>query len=436
MVNEALACSMNCKNKPTYECDCSDKQVFLCSEHLGEHGESVGKHHFTKIMKNIDPQAKIIIYGLLRGLKLQAKQNRFKIVQESSLLIKQINEATTKSLEKLLSIEKKLDEYTYLCHTLQEVNNSNSKSFIELLLKLSAEDASKIKFQEDIIKINSKSFKDEIENLFTVKETKDLFEIDNIEAINPIKTEPIIKYFRGEKLFAVNLVSQQFIPLNINKNQELFDPTCLLKGGSIFCCFQSETFIITQNNSIITFDSYQYSCNSGLIAVDDFVYMIGGTGNASFKFSLKSKKWEALAEYPVPNNRFISCAFINNEILIAGFESPYVSVYNISKNLYNNAPITLNSNTGKTCLATKNKAYVIDHNRNCYESGFNDINTWTSIKAHSAFSLWINPVFSEGNPHYSYSLLFEDSFYFITCDYRLIQFNLKNKQLKNLKILK
>ncbi|CAG9315479.1 unnamed protein product [Blepharisma stoltei] len=426
-MDELVTCSIGCQNKPIYVCDCSDKKIFICYNHLGTHVESAGNHHFTRIMINPDLQTKITIYKFLKNLKLQVKQDRSKIIQESSLLIKQVKESTEKSLRKLLSIEKRLDEYIRLCDTLEEINNLNSKSFIESALKLSLEDAVKIKLQEDIIKINNSGIKEKIENLFSVKEAKLLFDIDNFEVLRPIKVESIIKYFKIRDLFAVDVVSQNSISQNINKNWKGWDPTCLLNDGSVFCCFDSETFIITPKNLIIPLDSSRYSNCSGLIAIDDFVYMFGGVGNASFKFSLVSKNWNAIAQYPVSGNRIISCAFINSVILIGGYESPYLYGYNISNNSYTNVPITLNSSTGKTILATKDKAYIIDFNRSCYESGLNDINTWTQFGTSN--------IFGEGWPRHSYSLLYKDSFYFITCDYRLIEFDLKNKQLKHLKTL-
>ncbi|CAG9315480.1 unnamed protein product [Blepharisma stoltei] len=424
-MDELVTCSVGCQNKPIVACDCSDKEIFICNNHLVTHGESAGKHHFTRIMKNPELQTKITISKFLKSLKLQVKQNRSKLIQESSFLIKKINEAAEKSLGELISIEKRLDEYIRLCDTLEEVNNLNSKSFIESALKLSPEDSRKIKLQEDIMMINNSGIKEKIESLFSVKEAKLLFDIDNFEVLRPIKVEPIIKYFKNRDLFAVDVVSQTSISQNINKNWKGWDPTCLLNDGSVFCCFDSETFIITPKHLIIPLDSSRYSNYSGLIAIDDFVYMFGGSGNASFKFSLGSKHWNTIAQYPVSGNRYISCAFINSVILIVGYESPYLYGYNISNNSYTNVPITLNSKTGKTILATKNKAYIIDYNRSCYESGLNDINTWTPFGTAN--------MLEEGYPRHSYSLLYKDSFYFITCGNKLIEFDLKNKQLKLLK---
>ncbi|CAG9315481.1 unnamed protein product [Blepharisma stoltei] len=426
-MDELVTCSINCQNKPIYVCDCSDIAVFICNNHLGTHGSSAGKHHFTLIMTNPDLQTKITISKFLKSLKLQVKQDRSKVIQESFLLMKQIKETTEKSLEELISIEKRLDEYIRLCDTLEEVNNLNNKSFIESALKLSPEDAVKIKLQEDIIKINNSGIKEKIESLFSVKEAKLLFDIDNFEGLGPIKVEPIIKYFKNRDLFAVDVVSQTSISQNINKNSKIGDPTCLLNDGSVFCCFDSETFIITPKNLIIPLDSSRYSNCSGIIAIDNFIYMFGGYGNASFKFSLVSKNWNAIAQYPVSGNRFISCAFINGVILIVGYESPYLYGYNISNNSYTNVPITLNSSTGKTILATKNKAYIIQYSSSCYESGLNDINTWTPFGTAS--------MLDHNYPRHSYSLLYKDSFYFITYNYKLIEFDLKNKQLKHFKTL-
>ncbi|CAG9323905.1 unnamed protein product [Blepharisma stoltei] len=424
-MDELVTCSINCQNKPIFVCDCSDKNVFLCLNHVVAHGESDGKHHFTRIMKSPDPKTIIIIFEFIKGLKLRAKQDRWKIVKESSALIKQINETTEKALEKIFLIEKKLDEYVYLCETLEEVNNLNSNSFIESALKLSPESAAKIKCQEDIIKINNSSLKKRLKNLFTVKDPKSLFDIDNFEASTPKKVGPIIKYFKSQTLFAVDVISLNSASQNINKNFIQWDPTCLLNDGSVFCCFQSETFIIDPNNSIIALDSSRYSYNSGLIAVDDFVYMFGGDGNASLKFSLKSKNWTELSLFPgsMVNN---TCTFINWVILILGFTSPDILCYNILNNSYSYAPITLNSNAGKICLTAKSKVYIIS-NRSCYESGLNDINTWASIGTTN--------VFEEYHGRHSYSLLYEDSFYFITTDYGFIQFDLSTKQLKRLKTL-
>ncbi|CAG9315484.1 unnamed protein product [Blepharisma stoltei] len=422
-MDELTTCSIDCQNKPIYVCDCSDKGVFICNNHLGMHVESAGKHHFTRIIKNPDLQTKITISNFLKNLKLQVKQDRSKIIQESSLLMKQINEAVEKSLGKLLRIEKRLDKYIRLCDTFEEVNNLNSKSFIKPALKLSPEDALKIKLHEDIMKINNSGIKEKIESLFSVKEAKLLFDIDNFEGLGPTK----LKYFKNRDLFAVDIVSQTSISQNINKNWKGWDPTCLLNDGSVFCCFESETFIITPKNLIIPLDSSRYSNCSGLIAIDNFVYMFGGYGNASFKFSLRSKNGNAIAQYPVSGNAYISCAFINGVILIGGYQSPNLYGYNISNNSYTNVLITLFVGTGKTILATKNKAYIIQYNNYCYESGLNDINAWTSFRSDGTFR--------QGDSRHSYSLLYKDSFYFITCDYKLIEFDLKNKQLKHLKTL-
>ncbi|CAG9315482.1 unnamed protein product [Blepharisma stoltei] len=93
--------------------------------------------------------------------------------------------------------------------------------------------------------INNSGIKEKIESLFSVKEAKLLFDIDNFEGLKPIKIEQIIKYFKIKDLFAVDVVSQTSISQNINKNWQGWDPTCLLNDDSVFCCFESETFIIT-----------------------------------------------------------------------------------------------------------------------------------------------------------------------------------------------
>ncbi|CAG9315476.1 unnamed protein product [Blepharisma stoltei] len=168
-MDELITCSINCSNKPIYLCDCSDnKSVFLCQSHLGEHGETPGSHHFTPIMKNPDPQTRKIISEFLKGLKQKIKQDRLTLLQEASILVMQIEEKVEKSLEKILFIEKRLNEYIYLCATLDKINQFNSSSFIESLLNLSPEKAAKIKYQEDIVKINNVQLKKGIKKFFNI----------------------------------------------------------------------------------------------------------------------------------------------------------------------------------------------------------------------------------------------------------------------------
>ncbi|CAG9315208.1 unnamed protein product [Blepharisma stoltei] len=203
--------------------------------------------------------------------------------------------------------------------------------------------------------------------------------------------------------------------------------TCLLNDGSIFCLFSSQSFIITPSNSIIHLNSSKFSSYAGLIEVGDFVYLFGGTEHISASFSLKMNNWSTLAPYQIYNNRYISCAFLNGDIIIGGFESQFISKYNILGNKFSTIPVALSNCTGKTCLATPNKAYIIEHNRSYYESGLNNINEWTLIGNAD--------MIAEGYPCRSYVLLHEDCFYFITTDWNLVQFNLKNKELCSSKLL-
>ncbi|CAG9315210.1 unnamed protein product [Blepharisma stoltei] len=212
-----------------------------------------------------------------------------------------------------------------------------------------------------------------------------------------------------------------------NANWCLWDPTCLLNDGSLFCCCGASTYIITPANIVKPLDSSKYSHESGLVAVNDFVYMFGGQSNISAKFSLKSENWKALAQYPVANNLFISCAHFNGNIIIAGSDSNVVLGYNIVNDSFSNIPIELHKLKGKTCLATDSRCYIIEYGANYYESGVNNINSWKPIgSANMLNGSW---------PRHSYNLFRNESFYFITTNMKLIKFDLKTNQLKLLKIL-
>ncbi|CAG9315485.1 unnamed protein product [Blepharisma stoltei] len=213
----------------------------------------------------------------------------------------------------------------------------------------------KNKISRDIVKINNENLKERRENLFIVQDPKSAFDVNNYKVF-----ERNIKYFKGKDLFVADVISQSSASQNINKNFQEWDPTCLLDDGSVFCCFQAETFIITPNNSIIPLDSSKYGPLSGLIAVNYFVYMFEGTANASLKFSQELNDWTAIAQYPVSNNRYISCAFINGAILIGGYDSPSMHGYIVSNNLYANIPITLNfTHYNSNMLQKEKKAWAL-----------------------------------------------------------------------------
>lgn len=408
-----------CSSNPIGYCLCTRVPIIFCLIHSLEHNQINRDHRVFDFVASppSDSMKKII---KINQLKIGLKNTKKSVVSQSIELIKLVNDSNQASQNCINTLINKCNETLRLA--LQDENAEVIKNY-SIMPKL-ASDLTKTNLEEWDDQLNKN-----LSNLqYLIQETLD------ISSFNLYENE-IIFFTHGTKLLnTFNLDSHE------TQNKELsvlpeeidsFISICELPNKSKFCYGNDSglTFIIDQYKNIKLLPNGKTNWALDSKYYKNFVYAIGGYKNLAEKYNLLENKWESCASIPQKFNFNSSrSALIGGRIIIVGIYFENKIIYDIEENDYCiMSGVNLDENVHKFIFTFGNRVYIGVYGENFYESGENDLASWTRLSK-------TNPV----NSNYyqiSYYSLTKDSVFFLNYPGNLYEFKLKTKEINLVKEL-
>ncbi|CAG9327947.1 unnamed protein product [Blepharisma stoltei] len=203
---------------------------------------------------------------------------------------------------------------------------------------------------------------------------------------------------------------------------------CLLPDKSIFCYGnypgEGTAFILYPNSTVKQLSDGDPSGGMDAVHHDGFIYLFGGwnaagnLSNQAAKYELSADKWYKIR--PLKENLSpVSCIAGNYGIAFVGYQSSELYSYNHKQDIYNEIYRNFAANTYKLLLQAENRIFLIESEKNIYESEPNQLSNWKTIGS-SKISYGYRV---------AYQVYFNQSCYFMDWEYKIYKFNMKSLQL-------
>ena len=391
-----------CENPPCFSCSCSEGTL-ICQSHISTHLISIGNHYTTSFNLSIgDDQKPAMTFFIKDRINLCGKLMTY-IIDSTEKIIKLVTEISSKTLKEISKKQKRLnktlrrfDQDQIVEKDIYEEFKASNKRYtispsfgterfkellnnefdIDIIMSQMREDKYAIFFDStpsnniklldlDNFSITTESF--QTSELFShcgclkIGESK-YFIIDQ----NSVATAPGYSTVNHQNFsqFAIpSMCYHNSMPPPCGRNSNVFVPIYSKSQNNNNKNFSARIIDLSNKTSEI-FLSNIPSCESGLCLFDEEIFAFGGITNNSFslKFNLVQKSISFIQGLPELNSN-ATAGRLKNNIIIGGYNSKKLFIYNPRKNIYNESIFSLLENQSKYIFEN----LIVCFNDNIYE---------------------------------------------------------------------
>ncbi|CAG9324578.1 unnamed protein product [Blepharisma stoltei] len=345
-----MYCSDRCFNLAEILCDnqisstsCSNKFDHICVDHLADHISASNKIYYC-----VEPNYRKPNYSkesIINKLKI-LKQTKIKCMEEAQKEIANVMEILKQNLTCLNYMINLYEK------DMREINKLRIKHY---------------EYENNIKSDYFRWFDSKSRNLFKT------LRLDNMEALEfHIKTP--------------------------SKSHSI--KSCQLPNNQMFCIgivgARYQGFILDESNNVIEITpKVLFLFDTNLVYLDQSVYQLGIQGGwrnrhrcKSKKYSLKSKKWQNVAQKVIPlkeGGDWCCAAFVNKILMLdLSHNSKAIMLYDPIPNTYSEIPFSVIT-AFKFIFVAKQRAYIVLPMDYIFESYLNDPYHWNPIIERSDF---------------------------------------------------
>ena len=399
-------CYKGCQNPPNFSCSCM-YGLLVCRDHISTHLISVGNHQTTSSILSIDNTQRPELATFLKDrIDLNSKLMKY-IINISEKTIRLISDLSSKTLSEILQKQKRLrktllnirsgrivekdifDEF----NKGDKITNSTPNFDIERLQELLLDEFNigKImsKMREDKYAIyfdSNASNKINLLNLDTFEISAQIFQSPNVfSQCGCLKIDESKYFIIDQSQIQNNPDSRnrnqgmskkksknnyETNPSNLqnsqafNRNIDSYVPLYSYSQKNNNRNFSAKLIDLSNNTSEVFFHDIP-SCESGLCLFDEEIFAFGGGKSKSFslKFNLAQKciiRVQGLPEF----NSNATAARLKNNIIIGGYNSKKLFLYNPRKNIFNDSNF---------CLLENHQKYIFENFIVCFDDHIYEI---------------------------------------------------------------
>ena len=370
-----------CTKKAIITCSCTDKEICICSLHVGKHTKSKGIHHLKNIMIKLDENQTDKILIKAKNLLNHLKESKNSIQANSKLLIEFI-ENTTKSYSiAIRNIEKGVIDTIKRVISRKSIDEELHDYILdsnEILISTYDDFISIKKHIKNYLKKNFEIFDWRCEDSVIFSKANNIGDLYSID----------LKSFKTSSLDYTPKIGNYCQACKINKNIFFFQ-------GGYMDTYHGEAYVInTKKKKYEKFKNGYPKVHGCLVLKDNKIYSFGGFDGSSLNtceaFDFNTKEWNSIHELPQASY-YNNATLLRNNIIITGYY--FKCAYSYNDSVFTNI-LNLKSYTCSVAC----EGWILQ-NSILYENQEQDLLKWTPYNINNPWNavLLIGATFKRNN---------------------------------------